>query len=307
MFKSIRLDAKFDDIKDCFDSMKYIFPSNCKIKISLLKEGETRRSDAEKLPEEMQDVYVNGSITDQEKKLEITPEDFSQIISEEVMKDKLSTEEDEEKKSKISSAQRVKNVVKKKTTKKKGFKKKLKIEEKVVKVHEGETHTQLNQNKNIVSDNEIEESLTTYRQKIVNEYNMADRIKEILAKHGKDISELYLADNIPTNKMNNAKNKCEITEDETIIGILDLTLLGSAKNCFVFGSTGIYFHNSIFSKNRGTYYFSYDSLKNCNFELEGKYEIKFDNNHHLNVDIYSMCKKKSMKIVDILNNIKDTI
>ena len=97
MFKSIPLDAKFDDIKDCFDQLKYVFPPNCKIKISLLEEGENKekeRLNEEKLSKAVQRVLVNGVITGQAKeelvtlkqKLDISQEMASGLFSEEVLK-----------------------------------------------------------------------------------------------------------------------------------------------------------------------------------------------------------------------------
>ncbi len=100
----------------------------------------------------------------------------------------------------------------------------------------------------------------------------------------------------------NAK-KCQVPENE-IIALLDLTLKGSAKNCLVFGEKGIYFHNSIFSKDPGRGVIPYGNFKNLNFELDGKYEINLGNKHYLNVSILGRKKEQKETIIEILNHLK---
>jgi hypothetical protein len=97
LFKIMPLDAKFDEIKDCFDPSKYIFPSKCEIRISLLEEVEKKkqkRINEEKLRRAVRYTLVKGLITDREKetlrsikeKLGISTEIATRIFSEEVLK-----------------------------------------------------------------------------------------------------------------------------------------------------------------------------------------------------------------------------
>lgn len=56
-------------------------------------------------------------------------------------------------------------------------------------------------------------------------------------------ADLYVAPGIPRDKLMNAREKCAVPEGEHILGLIDCTLFGSAKDCVLFGEKAIYYHN----------------------------------------------------------------
>lgn len=284
MFESIMIDAKFEDIQDCIDPLKYIFPSNCKIKISLLEEKEEKCLNEEKRLKDVQDAHGNGSIIDQEKELEINRQNFSRR-----------TEEDEEKKSKISSTQKVKNTVK--------LKKKYKTEEKKGKAQGGEKDGQLEQKD---AKNEFLEKGVYQPPGIADESDIVNEIIRILEEGKKrGLNEYLHISPDPYGKMaRNAWKRCKIPEgkDEGIIGILDLTISGSAKNCLVFGKHGIYFRNPRLTKGKLSGKIEYRDIGNINLYVadEGNYNLKLGDENILNVRILGGFDKQINCLKDIL-------
>ena len=69
------------------------------------------------------------------------------------------------------------------------------------------------------------------------------RIRAVLEKfHGE--TSLYLDPEIPPKKLANARTATQIPSDERVLGLIDCTLFGSAKNCVLFGERWLYVHNS---------------------------------------------------------------
>lgn len=56
---------------------------------------------------------------------------------------------------------------------------------------------------------------------------------------------LYLAPNIPADKLATAAKYCELPADETALGLFDLTVFGSASDAMIFGRRGMYFRNYV--------------------------------------------------------------
>ena len=128
------------------------------------------------------------------------------------------------------------------------------------------------------------------------------QIRDVLLKEKETCNwnDLFVSPEVPKEREDNARKKCNIPQTEKIIGLVDLTKGGSAKNCLVFGKRGIYFHNCIFSKTPGKRFIPYKDFKNLEFELDGRYEISLGDNNHLNVDIYASLEEKREKLNEIL-------
>ena len=56
-------------------------------------------------------------------------------------------------------------------------------------------------------------------------------------------SGLYLAPNIPAKKLANALAKAQVPADETVLGLIDCTVFGSASDSLIFASRGFYYQN----------------------------------------------------------------
>jgi hypothetical protein len=72
--------------------------------------------------------------------------------------------------------------------------------------------------------------------------DVGDLVQAALAACGLS-GDLHLAPKIPASKLNNARKSCKLPEDEQVLGLLDLTIFGSASDAMLFGRRGIYFHN----------------------------------------------------------------
>lgn len=69
------------------------------------------------------------------------------------------------------------------------------------------------------------------------------RVRKIL-RDATHLDCLYVAPTIPAKKLANAREQTEVPADETVIGLLDATFFGSAKQAIVFGRRGIYYRTS---------------------------------------------------------------
>ncbi len=55
-------------------------------------------------------------------------------------------------------------------------------------------------------------------------------------------SDLFVAPDIPAKKLGSAMAQCRLPEGERVLGLIDCTVFGSAKDCVVFGGKGLYYH-----------------------------------------------------------------
>lgn len=55
------------------------------------------------------------------------------------------------------------------------------------------------------------------------------------------MKSFFAKPNIPPAKLSNAMSKCEAPTGETIVGLADLTIFGSAKRAILFGREGTYY------------------------------------------------------------------
>jgi len=129
------------------------------------------------------------------------------------------------------------------------------------------------------------------------------RIVSILESHLPQ-TDLFVTPNIPTKKLSNAIRSCEVPPTERILGLIDCTVMGSAKNCLLFGRNGVYFHNARRGKSAGAGAISYSEFPSSEFGPEGSYDIALGNNQYLNI---SGCSIPTDKILAILASIRDMI
>lgn len=304
MFKSIKLDAKFEDIQDCFNTLKYIFPVNCKIKISVLGEVEKKRLDEEKLREEFRDASVSDSIIGCEKEkpevqrqnLAPPKEESSQIVAEEVMRKKENTGKDEEEKSKIFSAKK-KTAVKKKGEKVMGLKKKHNVIER--------TRDKPLDNDATNPEKKNDENDKISKHKVAIQNNIIVKIKKIL-KEGKaeGLSGLYIDKDFTREMKRLARKSCKIPESKTIFALLGLMKKNPAKDCLVFAKDEIYFHNPVFSIGPKKGSISYENFKYRDIKIDGEFEISLGNVYSLNVSIFKRDEKEIIKkILELIKNL----
>jgi hypothetical protein len=72
--------------------------------------------------------------------------------------------------------------------------------------------------------------------------SLQQRIIETLRSHGSE-RKLYVSPDIPAQMASNAAKSCALRPDDTILGLIDCTSLGSASDALLFGKHGFYYHN----------------------------------------------------------------
>lgn len=68
------------------------------------------------------------------------------------------------------------------------------------------------------------------------------QIHDVLKRFASKTNKLYLDPDIPAKKLRNGRRACEVPESEHVLGLLDLTVWGSAKDSLLFGRKGVYYH-----------------------------------------------------------------
>jgi outer membrane protein assembly factor BamD (BamD/ComL family) len=70
-----------------------------------------------------------------------------------------------------------------------------------------------------------------------------EKILDVLKRFASRSSHLHLDPDIPAKKLRNGRKACEVPESEQILGLLDFTVFGSAKDCLLFGCRDVYYAN----------------------------------------------------------------
>ena len=105
-------------------------------------------------------------------------------------------------------------------------------------------------------------------------------------------NDLYVAPDIPQKKLANAWAACSIPPDERVLGLVNCTVLGSAKNALVFGNRAAYFHNDwTTSPRQGVV--AYKEFPSRVFGNAGVTEVSLGGNDKLNV-AGSSCSKETV-------------
>lgn len=86
----------------------------------------------------------------------------------------------------------------------------------------------------------------------------------------------YLAPNIPTRKLFEARTAAAVPETEQeVIALIDCSSFGNANHSFMFGRNGIYYHHKTETRN-----WSYPEFAQHDFALDGSH-LEFDDNSYL--------------------------
>jgi len=69
-----------------------------------------------------------------------------------------------------------------------------------------------------------------------------EAIMKLLQQHGSQFKKIYVAPEIPENKLNNANKSCQVPEGEEVLALFDFTEWGSAKDSMLICKDTLYFH-----------------------------------------------------------------
>jgi hypothetical protein len=72
--------------------------------------------------------------------------------------------------------------------------------------------------------------------------DFGDTVLQLLQQAGKH-SELFVAPAIPESKRKNAVAACKLPADDTVVGLVDFTIFGSATDACIFGRRRLYYHH----------------------------------------------------------------
>lgn len=115
------------------------------------------------------------------------------------------------------------------------------------------------------------------------------------------VDGLYVAPSIPPKKARNAQASCQIPADEQMLGLIDATVFGSAKNSMVIGTRAVYYHNDWAGKQTGTAKVAYADFPKRIFVHSG-YEIGLGGADSFNIAGSSV---KAPVVLGILNALKE--
>ena len=69
-----------------------------------------------------------------------------------------------------------------------------------------------------------------------------EAILKLLQQYSSQFKKIYVAPEIPENKLNNAKKSCQVPEGEEVLALFDFTEWGSAKDSMLICKDTLYFH-----------------------------------------------------------------
>lgn len=107
---------------------------------------------------------------------------------------------------------------------------------------------------------------------------------------------LFVSPDIPSKKLRNAAYSCGFQKNEKVLGVIDCTVFGSAKNCILFGTKGVHYHNGLSSKTPGKGFISYDKFKFYNIVAESKTEVCIDSNVCFDLSGCNLSVKKVLSL-----------
>lgn len=134
-------------------------------------------------------------------------------------------------------------------------------------------------------------------------------LKKARGEYDTEWRNFYIFPEIPLSLRTRAAAQCQLTKDQQqdILGIIDLTLLGSTKCCLVFGQQALFYRNPRFSRQPGIGTILYRHIKNAVFETFGKFDIEIKNSKntslYINIAILWNSQDKKNRLLELLKNI----
>lgn len=102
---------------------------------------------------------------------------------------------------------------------------------------------------------------------LINKEDLLGLLEKIFDEKNEHV---LVEEKISAKKEKNAREKCEIIGDEEIIGLIDTTVFGSAKNAICLTKSALYWHNDWSTKRPGPGKVNYDDLTKISFkEIDG--------------------------------------
>ncbi|MGB3545435.1 MAG: TIR domain-containing protein [Saprospiraceae bacterium] len=127
-------------------------------------------------------------------------------------------------------------------------------------------------------------------------------LNDFLATHqGK--SDFYLDPQIPANKLTNGRNTCQVPWDHPVMALIDTTVFGSAKNCLLFGVSGIYYHNDWTGQQPGGFHIPYADFLGRSITKVGVHEVSLDRGAFVDFSGSSLPTEEALRIMQGLGEV----
>jgi hypothetical protein len=114
--------------------------------------------------------------------------------------------------------------------------------------------------------------------------------------------DLHVSPNIPERKLRNATRSCGVEDDEQVLALIDATVFGSAKNCLLVGTRGLYCRNDWAGRSAGAHHVGYLELLDTQVRVEGSYEVQIGPGTFFN---HSGSSIKGPRVVQILQDLTE--
>lgn len=100
------------------------------------------------------------------------------------------------------------------------------------------------------------------------------KMLRVLRRH--TTMDLYVAPNIPPDKLANARRTCVTPADEEVLALVNSTVFGSAENALLVGTSGVFFRNDYSGSSPGRFFLPYAEFQDAVFRKNGAFEVSID-------------------------------
>ena len=152
-------------------------------------------------------------------------------------------------------------------------------------------------------EEEEEEEIDEEEAAALAEDAVIDALLDALREH-EDADGFYMIPSIPEKKLKNAQAKCDVPEDEAIVALIDTTVMGSAKNCVLIGSSGIWYHNDWSAEQSGANVIPYDDFVDRHIAPEDSNEVSLGGEDKIDV---SGCLMSSEAVTLLLRDVQQAL
>lgn len=122
--------------------------------------------------------------------------------------------------------------------------------------------------------------------------------------NGRRADGFYVAPDIPDKKLQNASAACQLPADERVLGLIDATRFGNAKNCLLFCLKGLYFNQDWTAGCRGRQFCPYDDFTHLSIAPDGLFDIKIGSILFKTADVDMGCDALIKLLKDVRNTVR---
>jgi hypothetical protein len=128
-----------------------------------------------------------------------------------------------------------------------------------------------------------------------------DKILELLRSFQPQAG-LHVHPRIPEKKLKNALERCRVHPMETVVGLIDCTVFGSAKSSLLLTNNGIYYSNDVQGTVPGGT-IPYYELARRELELDGEFEISLGKEDALETSASPMERERILALLEAMQKL----